>query len=343
VPDSATIHPFQLGITTGDPAGIGPEVSLRAAADPELRDRCRLLLFGDAVILRSRADLLGLSWDLEPVAEADWLAGTWLPERGVVHIPAHREDIAPGQGSKAGGEAAAQNIVACARACRSGRLDAMVTAPLHKKFFHEAGYPFPGHTEFLAHLSGVSRFAMAFLTDRLKIVLATIHLPLRAAIDCITPSFLLEKIGIMFEEFPRLGLPCRKIAVAALNPHAGEAGLQGREEIEQIEPALAQARVRYAPIEIVGPVPADTLFYRAAQGEFDAVLALYHDQGLTPIKLLGFGEAVNVTLGLPFIRTSVDHGTAYEIAGKGTARPESMISAIRWALRLRKNQVMSKE
>jgi 4-hydroxythreonine-4-phosphate dehydrogenase len=343
VPDSAAIHPFQLGITTGDPAGIGPEVSLRAAADPELRGRCRLLLFGDAIILRSRAGLLGLSWDLEPVAEADLHAGTRLPERGVVHIPAHREDIAPGRGSKAGGEAAAQNIVACARACRSGRLDAMVTAPLHKKFFNEAGYAFPGHTEFLAHLSGVSRFAMAFLTDRLKIVLATIHLPLRVAIDCITPSFLLEKIGIMLEEFPRLGLPCRKIAVAGLNPHAGEAGLQGREEIEQIEPALAQARVTYAPIEIVGPVPADTLFYRAAQGEFDAVLALYHDQGLAPIKLLGFGEAVNVTLGLPFIRTSVDHGTAYEIAGKGTARPESMISAIRWALRLRQNQVMSNE
>ena len=162
MPDSAAIRPFQLGITTGDPAGIGPEVSLRAAADPELRGRCRLILFGDAVILRSRADLLGLSWDLEPVAEADLRAGTRLPERGIVHIPAHREKIAPGQGSKAAGEAAAQNIVACARACRSGRLDAMVTAPLNKKFFNEAGYSFPGHTEFLAHLSGVSRFAMAF-------------------------------------------------------------------------------------------------------------------------------------------------------------------------------------
>ena len=343
MPDAAATRPFQLGITTGDPAGIGPEVSLRAAADPDLRGRCRMILFGDAGILRSRAGLLGLSWDLAPVAEADLLSGGWLPERGIVDIPARRETIAPGQGSKAGGEAAAQNVLACARACRSGRLDAMVTAPLNKKFFNEAGYSFPGHTEFLAHLSGTSRFAMAFLTDRLKIVLATIHLPLRAAIDSITPSLLLVKIGIMFEELPRLGLPCRKIAVAGLNPHAGEAGLLGREEIEQIAPALAEARARYAAAEIVGPVPADTLFYRAAQGEFDAVLTLYHDQGLAPIKLLGFGEAVNVTLGLPFIRTSVDHGTAYEIAGKGTARADGMISAVRWALRLLQKRVASDE
>ena len=336
MPDPAATHPLQLGITTGDPAGIGPEVSLLAAAEPQLRDRCRLILFGDAFILRSRADLLGLLWDFEPVTEADLHSGAQLPRRGIVDVPAHRAAIAPGQGSKAAGQAAAQNVLACAGACRSGCLDAMVTAPLNKKFFHEAGYSFPGHTEFLAHLSGVSRYAMAFLTDRLKIVLATIHLPLRAAIDSITPALLLEKIGIVLEEFPRLGLPCRKVAVAGLNPHAGEGGLQGREEIEQILPALAEARARHADAEIVGPVPADTLFYRAAQGEFDAVLALYPDQGLAPIKLLGFGEAVNVTLGLPFLRTSVDHGTAYEIAGKGLARPQGMISAIRWALRLRR-------
>jgi 4-hydroxythreonine-4-phosphate dehydrogenase len=261
-------------------------------------------------------------------------AGGLLPERGIVDVPARRDRITLGCGSEASGQAAAQNIVECARACRDGRLDAMVTAPLNKRFFNEAGYPFPGHTEFLSHLSGVSRFAMAFLTERLKVVLVTIHIPLRAAIEGITRESILEKLEILIEEFPRLGLPCRKVAVAGLNPHAGEAGLMGREEIEQIEPALEQARRRYRDVIIEGPLPADTLFHRAAQGEFDAVLALYHDQGLAPIKLFGFGEAVNVTLGLPFIRTSVDHGTAYEIAGRGCARPDSMISAIRWALRL---------
>ncbi len=334
VTDAPEYTPPQLGITTGDPAGIGPEVSLRAAFDPGLPGFCRLILFGDVEILRSHASSLGFSWDFELVTQ-EALEGTEpLPERGIVHVPARREQITLGSGSRASGEAAAQNIVACARACCSGRLHAMVTAPLNKRFFNEAGYPYPGHTEFLAHLSGAPRFAMAFLTDRLKVVLVTIHLPMRAAIEAITTAAVLEKLEILLEEFPRLGLPCRKIAVAGLNPHAGEAGLLGREEIEQIAPALVQARTRYPDVGIEGPIPADTLFYRAAQGEFDAVVALYHDQGLAPIKLIGFGEAVNVTLGLPFIRTSVDHGTAYEIAGKGCARPESMLSAIRWALRL---------
>ncbi len=335
--DAQAHQSLQLGITTGDPAGIGPEVSLRAATDPGLPACCSLVLFGDVEILRSRAAHLGVSWDFDMITQADLDGTKPLPERGVVHVPARREQITLGSGSRASGEAAAQNIVACARACQSGRLHAMVTAPLNKKFFNEAGYPYPGHTEFLAHLSRARRFAMAFLTDRLKVVLVTIHLPMRAAIEAITASAVLEKLAILIEEFPRLGLPCSKIAVAGLNPHAGEAGLLGREEIEQIAPALAQARLRYPDFGIEGPLPADTLFYRAAQGEFDAVVALYHDQGLAPIKLLGFGEAVNVTLGLPFLRTSVDHGTAYEIAEKGCARPESMLSAIRWALRLSKH------
>lgn len=324
----------RLGITTGDPAGIGPEVSLRAALDPELRNHCRLLLFGDAEILLSRAARLGIHFDFDPISLEYLHSSATLPERAFVDVPAQREQIVVGRGSRASGEAAARNIEACARACLNGNIDAMVTAPLNKKFFHEAGYDFPGHTEYLAHLSGAPRFAMAFLSDRLKVVLATIHLPLRAAIDCITPELIQEKLATIIEEFPRLGLPCRKIAVAGLNPHAGEAGLLGREEIEQIEPALAWARTRFREVTIEGPLPADTLFYRAAQGEFDVVLALYHDQGLAPIKLLAFGEAVNVTLGLPFVRTSVDHGTAYEIAERGCARPESMIAAIRWAIRL---------
>jgi 4-hydroxythreonine-4-phosphate dehydrogenase len=302
--------------------------------DPDLPADCALLLFGDVEILRGCAENLGLPWEWERVSQEELMGGGPLPHRGVIHVPARCEDIIPGRGSIAGGAAAAHNIIACAQACRLGRLRAMVTAPLNKKYLNEAGFSFPGHTEFLAHLSGVSRFAMAFLTDRLKVVLGTIHIPLRAVVEAITADLIREKLEILLTEFPRLGLPCRRIAVAGLNPHAGEEGWLGREEIEIVAPALAHVRARYPDVSITGPLPADTLFYRAAQGEFDAVLALYHDQGLAPIKLLGFGEAVNVTLGLPFLRTSVDHGTAYEIAGKGCARPDSLRTAIHWALRL---------
>ncbi len=324
----------QLGITTGDPAGIGPEISLRAAFDPSVRGHCGLILFGDEKILRAQAEALNLPFDFEPVS-SEALRGTgMLPARGIVHVPARREEITLGAGSPASGEAAAHNIQECAAACISGRLDAIVTAPLNKKFLKAAGYPFPGHTEFLAHLAGVNEVAMAFLTERLKVVLTTIHLPLKTAIECITTESVLAKLDMTLREFPRLGLPCRRVAVAGLNPHAGEEGILGSEEAERIEPAVIEARRRHPGVDIQGPLPADTLFYRASQGEFDAVLALYHDQGLGPIKLIGFGEAVNVTLGLPFVRTSVDHGTAYDIAGKGIARPGSMISALRWAMRL---------
>jgi 4-hydroxythreonine-4-phosphate dehydrogenase len=323
-----------LGITTGDPAGIGPEISLRAVSDPAVRRSARLYLFGDSVLLRERAACLGLPFDLPSLPPESLLGGQALPEHAVVHVPARVTEIQAGSGSAASGEAAARNIIECTRACLDGRLDAMVTAPLSKKHLNAAGFCYPGHTEFLADLAGSCEVAMAFLTEKLRVVLATIHVPLRAVIDLITPETILAKLAIILREFPRLGLPCRRVAVAGLNPHAGEEGLLGTEEIERIRPALDQARILYRGVDIEGPLPADTLFYRAAQGEFDVVLALYHDQGLGPIKLMGFGEAVNVTLGLPFVRTSVDHGTAFDIAGKGIARPESMIGAIRWAIRL---------
>jgi 4-hydroxythreonine-4-phosphate dehydrogenase len=249
-------------------------------------------------------------------------------------VPAGNVAIEPGKGSRASGEAAARNIVECAAACADRRLDAMVTAPINKKHLQQAGYPFPGHTEFLAHLSGSPQVAMAFLTDRLRVVLVTIHLPLREAIDRITTEAVLDKLEITLREFPKLGLPCGKVAVAGLNPHAGEDGILGSEEKERIEPAISRARALHPGVQILGPLPADTVFYRAVQGEFDVVIALLHDQGLGPIKLMGFGQAVNVTLGLPFVRTSVDHGTAFDIAGKGIANPESMINAVRWAVRL---------
>jgi 4-hydroxythreonine-4-phosphate dehydrogenase len=329
VPQTTLPH---IGVTTGDPAGIGPEISLRAAREPLFSGNCRLVLFGSWELLRSRAAQLGIPFEFKKITAEALSRRRDLPERCILDVPA--AGVEAGIGSEATGEAAARNIIECASACGSSRLDAMVTAPLNKKYFQEAGYPFPGHTEFLAHLSGVSEFAMAFLTERLKVVLATIHLPLGEVVKSLTAELVYRKLRILLTEFRRLGLPCAKVAVAGLNPHAGESGIMGREDVERIAPAVERARSAFPDSRIDGPLPADTLFWRAYNGEFDAVLAMYHDQGLAPVKLVGFGESVNVTLGLPFVRTSVDHGTAYEIAGKGIARHDSMNSAIHWALRL---------
>ena len=330
MPEPQNILP-QLGITTGDPAGIGPEISLRAAREPSFSGVCRMALFGSWDILQARAIDLKIPFRFERILPEDLKKGR-VPDRCIVDIPAGR--VLAGTGSVESGDAAARNVIECAAACRPGCLDAIVTAPLSKKFFQAAGYQFPGHTEFLAHLAGVSEIAMAFLTDRLKVVLATIHIPLRAVPETLTPDQVYGKLRLILTEFPRFGLDCRKIAVAGLNPHAGESGIMGVEDLERISPAVQRARDDFPGSVIEGPLPADTLFWRAFNGEFDVVLAMYHDQGLAPIKLIGFGETVNVTLGLPFIRTSVDHGTAFDIAGKGVARHDSMNSAIKWALRL---------
>jgi 4-phospho-D-threonate 3-dehydrogenase / 4-phospho-D-erythronate 3-dehydrogenase len=324
----------KIGLSTGDPAGIGPEVSLRAAIDPRLQRSCRLVLFGDWEILRSQSATLGLSFDFVRMSQDSLMSGTPLPERAIVDISARKDKIRVGAGSSASGESAARNIMACAEACSAGNLSAMVTAPISKTYLNEAGFSFPGHTEFLAHLTGAPEVGMAFLTERLKLVLATIHMSLKDVITNLSADLILGKLRLLLREFARLNLPCSRVAVAALNPHAGEMGLLGTEEQEIIVPAIEEARRLFSRVEISGPLPADTIFYRASHGEFDAVLALYHDQGLIPVKLLGFGQAVNVTLGLPFIRTSVDHGTAFEIAGKGIANSESMVGAIKWALRL---------
>lgn len=315
-------------MTTGDPAGIGPEVSLRALQDKDLTSRCGFVLYGDAGILGETAASLRLPFDYPVISPAELLGLDEQTSHCVVHLDADRDRIVTGEGSAASGAAAARNIEACARACMGGALSAMVTAPLNKKWLREAGYPYAGHTEYLAHLAGVTSVAMAFLTERLKVVLVTVHRPLRLAIEEITPQRLLRKIELTVREFPRLGLSCRRLAVAGLNPHAGEEGLLGEEESEVIRPAIEEARQLFPEVAIEGPIPADTVFYRATAGEFDVVMALFHDQGLAPVKLIGFGEAVNLTLGLPFIRTSVDHGTAFDIAGQGKADPGSLLAAV---------------
>jgi 4-hydroxythreonine-4-phosphate dehydrogenase len=214
---------------------------------------------------------------------------------------------------------------------------AIATAPINKEAWRLAGLPWTGHTDLLAHLTGARDVAMMFYSDTLRVVLATIHIPLAEVPRALTRESLESTIVLSASELPRFGCVAPRLAVAGLNPHAGEHGLFGREEQDVIAPAVARCRAR--GIDVSGPYPADTLFVRAHRGEFDAVIACYHDQGLIPVKLVAFGHAVNVTLGLPIVRTSVDHGTAFDIAGKGVADPESMIAAVLLAARLATNDV----
>jgi len=237
-----------------------------------------------------------------------------------------------GRISAAAGRAAYDAIVRAVEDATRGVIDAIATAPINKEAFAAAGLPWPGHTDLLAHLTGAKRVAMMFHADALRVVLATVHVPLRRVPEVLTQSQLEDTIELAAAELPRFGWPSPRLAVAGLNPHAGEHGLLGTEEDEVLLPAIAACAAR--GLDVRGPFPADTLFNRAMKGEFDAVIACYHDQGLIPIKLVAFGRAVNVTLGLPIIRTSVDHGTAFDIAGRGVADPSSLIEAVRLAARL---------
>ena len=288
---TATSRPC-IAITVGDPAGIGPEIAARAAADPRVTAICETRLYG----------------------------------------PPPGASFPPGVLSSAAGLSAYDSIVRAVDDIRRGAADAMATAPINKEAWRLAGLPWSGHTDLLAHLTGAADVAMMFYSDALRVVLATIHIPLADVPAALTRESLDTTISLTAAALPRFGVPSPRIAVAGLNPHAGEHGLFGREEEVALSPAIAACRSR--GIDVSGPYPADTLFVRAHRGEFDVVVACYHDQGLIPVKLLAFGQAVNVTLGLPIIRTSVDHGTAFDIAGRGVADPESMIAAVLLAARL---------
>lgn len=240
--------------------------------------------------------------------------------------------VTPGVLSADSGRAAYETIVRAVEDVRSGRADALATAPINKEAFRLAGLPWHGHTDLLAHLTGARDVAMMFYSETLRVVLATIHIPLAEVPRALTRESLESTILLSAMELPRFGFAAPRLAVAGLNPHAGEHGLFGCEEEDVIEPAVAACRRR--GVDVTGPLPADTLFVRAHRGEFDAVIACYHDQGLIPVKLVAFGHAVNVTLGLPIIRTSVDHGTAFDIAGKGVADSESLVAAVLLAARL---------
>jgi 4-hydroxythreonine-4-phosphate dehydrogenase len=241
-------------------------------------------------------------------------------------------NFAPGMLSAEAGRAAFDAVVRATTDAQGGIVGAVVTAPINKEAFRLAGLPWNGHTDLLAHLTGAAHVAMMFYADELRVVLATVHVALADVPRLLTRDVMEHTIDLAARELPRFGFATPRIGVAGLNPHAGEHGLFGLEEQTAIEPAVACCRAR--GIDVSGPFPADTLFVRARRGEFDAVVACYHDQGLIPVKLVAFGRAVNVTLGLPIIRTSVDHGTAFDIAGQGVADPESMVAAVLLAARL---------
>jgi 4-hydroxythreonine-4-phosphate dehydrogenase len=324
----------RIGVTIGDPAGIGPEVSLKAVADEEVLAACTPVLVGDAQYLSHWSRVFNLSRGVEVVN-----VGEPLPRDldssdspfiyNLNNIPG---TIEMGQEQAACGRAAAEFIEAAVALCQSGQLDAITTAPINKKSLYLAGYHFPGHTEFLAHLTQTDEFAMTFFSPALRVSLLTTHVPLADVSGYVKKSALEKLIRLVDRELRRYGFDQPRIAVAALNPHGGEGTLFGVEEAAEMIPAI-QTCLKDG-IEVSGPHSGDTVFLRASRGEFDIVLSCYHDQGLIPVKCMSFGEAVNVTLGLPFIRTSVDHGTAFDIAGQGKADHSSMVAAIKLAVEL---------
>ncbi|MCU0641148.1 MAG: 4-hydroxythreonine-4-phosphate dehydrogenase PdxA [Candidatus Margulisbacteria bacterium] len=293
-----------IGITMGDPAGIGPEICAKALASSTLAKFARCLVIGDR---------------------------RWLPNRLEV-VDLHNADpkkIKVGRVAKAAGRAAMEYLEKAVELAKAKKIDAIVTAPINKEAIRLAGYNFPGHTEFLAARTKTKRFAMMFVSDKLWLMLATTHLPLAQVSRQLDRKKLVSLIKLAHETLTRFRGRSARIGVAGLNPHAGEHGLFGREEEKIIKPAVDEAR-RFG-IDVRGPISPDAIFNLANAGVFDLVVAMYHDQGLIPLKLLAFNRSVNVTVGLPFVRTSVDHGTGFDIAGKGMANPQSLIEAVKVA------------
>jgi len=329
--DSAEFVPAlpRVGITMGDPAGIGPEVVLKAVAEEEVRAVCQPVIIGDAQLLAHTARTLDLQCGYEIVRHDEELP-LRSTEPLIFHLNNIQGHVEPGIESGTAGKAAGGYIEAAVELCAAGSIDAIATAPINKRALFLGGYSFPGHTEFLAHLTSTDDYAMGFVAANLRVVLISTHVPLSQAIGLVRRERFEKTIRLAHQELERWGIENPRIAVAALNPHGAEGGLFGIEEASEILPAVESCKVMDR-INVSGPYSADTVFLRASRGEFDAVIACYHDQAMIPVKCLSFGEAVNVTLGLPFIRTSVDHGTAFDIAGKGIAEHSSMVAAIKLA------------
>lgn len=326
MPRMSTSVSRRLALTLGEPAGIGPDLAVQLAGTPEGRD---LVVVGDRRTLQERARLLQRPLEL---VEADFEGE--LPPAGLrcLDVPL-AVPVRPGQPDARNGRALLHMLDAAIDGCVAGQFAGMVTAPLAKNVICDAGIPFSGHTEYLAERTGTARVVMMLAGERLRVALATTHLPLRDVAAAITPALLRDVLGILHADLVgKFGLPAPRILVAGLNPHAGEGGHLGREEIEIIEPVLHE--LRQQGMDLVGPLPADTLFQPWYLDGADAVLAMYHDQGLPVLKYATFGSGINITLGLPIIRTSVDHGTAYDKAGTGQAESGSLLAAVRLARHL---------
>lgn len=318
-----------IGITMGDAAGIGPETILKAISEENFSPFCRPVIIGDERHLRATANSLGISVNLIPFEKGHPVEGRGPQVYDLKNLPA---ELPPSKENAISGKASGEYIEAAVRLWREGKIDAISTAPINKASLHLGGYDFPGHTEFLAELTDTKEFAMSFFAEKLRVVLLSTHISLRSAIDLIKTDSLVTLIEFTERNLSSLLARKVKIAIAGVNPHASEGGLFGTEEESEIAPAISQCRDK--GIDVSGPYSPDTVFLRGFKGEFDAVIACYHDQATIAVKSLSFGSSVNVTLGLPLIRTSVDHGTAFDIAGKGIADASSMKAAIRLAAEL---------
>ena len=328
---SDAVRPL-LAITMGDPAGIGPEVVLKALAHADIYERSRPLVIGDRRILERAAGWLAQPVDLDVVAEP--AQGAYTPGRVTLldlenALP---ESIPVGIESAAAGAAAVDYVFRACDLAMASAVDAVVTAPLNKAAMNMAGYEYAGHTELLTERTGAERVSMLLIGPNLRIVHVSTHVALEAAIERVTPERVEDVIQIAHDACRALGIAHPRIAVAGLNPHASEGGLFGDEEARRIEPAIRAARAR--GLDVSDPQPPDTVFLRATKGAYDIVVAQYHDQGHIPMKLLAFDSGVNVSYGLPIIRTSVDHGTAFDIAGKGIAEESSLLAAIEVAVQM---------
>jgi 4-hydroxythreonine-4-phosphate dehydrogenase len=335
---ASAVHPTSkealplVAVTMGDGAGVGPEVIVPAVVHPDTLARCRPVVIGDAARLRLAADILGREVEIVAIdepAKAEF-GGNRINVIDLGLLPA---DLPWGAVSAVAGEAAYQYIRVAAELAVAGAVQGICTAPLNKEALHAAGHRFPGHTELLAHLTGTEEVSMMLTTPKVKVVHVTTHIGLLDAVAKIEPGLVERTVRRGHEALVRSGVADPKIGVCGINPHAGENGLFGHgEEEEKIVPALEVLRAD--GIDARGPLPADTAFFLAGRGDYDLIVAMYHDQGHAPVKVLGIESGVNITVGLPVIRTSVDHGTAFDIAGTGVADSRSMVEALRQAAEL---------
>jgi 4-hydroxythreonine-4-phosphate dehydrogenase len=319
----------RIGVTLGDVAGIGPEVAIKAVTSPMVQERCLPVLIGELSVVSHYAEQLAPGWELKLGQDPSERPQGRHEIRLIDLRNIRHSNVRPGEVSKECGQASLEFIRTAVSLCLQKKLDAMVTGPIHKEAAQLAGIGAPGHTEFLASLCQTPEVRMLLVVNHLRAMHLTTHLSLRDALAAVKKNRIVDTIHHGVHALRQLQVKNARIAVAGVNPHAGEGGLFGAEEIGEIGPAVLEAQS--LGLNVSGPIPPDTVFYRMSQGEFDLVIAMYHDQGHIPLKLIGFDQGVNITIGLPIIRTSVDHGTAFDIVGQMKASPESMVKAIELA------------